>query len=243
MRLKNKIGDKQVTNIAMTAILSFCRPFSPIVPISEMWICENLWLSRILPGKQQEMKKEYMNVNCVCWGRNSPHPECLKLKEHEEDWGRRTRRRCANSCCVQLRTVGPLGSIPSPVWGEAKKKKKTRLATNIHRWAALQRGNTHTHALSPSLPSYCFPSSCLSPASSSCALKLFRLFSAFILLLFWTMFIVWKDRKMDLCCWRSCCNVSKHAWGSLFSEAAIRRSQQRWAFLELESSKVYAKIV
>lgn len=32
------------------------------------------------------MKKEYMYVDSVCVVReNSPHPERLKLKEHEED--------------------------------------------------------------------------------------------------------------------------------------------------------------
>lgn len=43
-----------------------------------------------------------MNVDYVCCGGNFPHPECLKLKEHEEDRKRRRETAGENSCCDQI---------------------------------------------------------------------------------------------------------------------------------------------
>lgn len=48
------------------------------------------------------MKKEYMNVDSVCCEGNFPHPECLKLKEHEVDRRRRREKAGENSCCDQI---------------------------------------------------------------------------------------------------------------------------------------------
>lgn len=187
-------------NIDLTVVLCFSLHFSPIVPVSELWIWENLCWAEPCLGSRRRWEKEYMYVNSVCCERNSPHPECLKLKEHEEDGGRRTRRRCENSCCVQIRTVGPLGSIESQLWGEAKKKTSGYKHKQM-RWA---RTHTHTHLIS-------VPLSCLSPASSSSLVsKLVRLFSSFILLLVLNNVHCLRRQKSGFMLLVQLWNMSKH---------------------------------
>lgn len=47
------------------------------------------WLEKGIRRQEVDEKGIYVCGLSVCCKRNSPHPECLKLKEHEEYRGRR----------------------------------------------------------------------------------------------------------------------------------------------------------